>query len=206
MIDEGYIKFESIWQKTDPLSHAGIDELIEWRRPLFAAGLIGQYADVGIGYGNISLRVPSADLTRFIITATQTGHLSELQPQHFALVTGFDLQRNQLHSAGPSEASSESMTHAAIYELDQDIGAIVHVHSEKLWSRLKNSIATTSAEVAYGTPAMAQEFVRLFADSDFSTSGIAVMAGHSEGLIATGRSMQEAAQKVLFLHAGFGQP
>ena len=60
MIDEGYIKFESKWQRTEPLDFPDIDDLIKWRRPLYAAGLIGHYEDLGIGYGNISLRMPGA--------------------------------------------------------------------------------------------------------------------------------------------------
>jgi hypothetical protein len=60
MIDEGYIKFESKWRRTEPLDFPDIDDLIKWRRPLYAAGLIGHYEDLGIGYGNISLRMPGA--------------------------------------------------------------------------------------------------------------------------------------------------
>ena len=204
MIDEGYIKFESIWRKTAPLQHAEIDDLVRWRRPLFAAGLIGQYADAGIGYGNISLRVSPDDSSVFLITATQTGHLAELSRQHFALVESFDLQRNQVYSRGAAEASSESMTHAAIYQLDRGIRAVVHVHNREMWLRLKGSIATTNAAIAYGTPAMADEFARLFVTSDFAQNGIAVMGGHEDGLIATGHTMQEAAEKILSLHAKFG--
>jgi hypothetical protein len=51
---------------------------------------------------------------------------------------------------------------------------------------------------------MALEFRHLFDASDFSKSGVAVMAGHEEGLIATGPSMQEATEKILALHAEFG--
>jgi hypothetical protein len=204
MIDEGYIKFESVWRETAALQHPEIDELIRWRRPLFAAGLIGQYADSGIGYGNISLRVSPLGRAQFIITATQTGHLPELTRQHFALVTEFNIASNQVHSSGATEASSESMTHAAIYQLDQRIRAVVHVHDNNLWLRLRDRVATTNSAIAYGTPAMAEEFSRLFFESDFSKSGIAVMAGHDEGLIATGQSMQEAAEKILSLHAEFG--
>jgi hypothetical protein len=162
MIDEGYIKFESIWRRTAPLIHPEIDDLIRWRRPLFAAGLIGQYAGTDIGYGNISLRVMPDDSAGFVITATQTGHLPELDRQHFALVEHFDLQRNQVYSHGAAEASSESMTHAAIYQLNHGIRAVVHVHSRELWLRLQDSVATTNAAIAYGTPAMAMEFARLF--------------------------------------------
>jgi hypothetical protein len=204
MIDEGYIKFESHWRKTAPLEYQEIEDLIRWRQPLFEAGLIGQYSEPAIGYGNLSMRLAADAAVQFIITATQTGHLPALGRQHFALVTACDLAHNRLYCAGAAQASSESMTHAAIYQLDQSFRAVVHVHSKTLWLRLKDKIATTSAAVAYGTPEMALEFRHLFDASDFSKSGVAVMAGHEEGLIATGPSMQEATEKILALHAEFG--
>jgi len=200
MIDEGYIKFVSVWLKTPPLQHPEIDELIRWRRPLFAAGLVGYYEDGGVGFGNISMRIAPGEGDQFIITATQTGHLPELGREHFSLVTAFDLERNEVHCSGAAEASSESLTHAAIYRLDARINAIVHVHSRKLWSDLRGQVATTNPEVSYGTPEMAREFGRLFEETDFSDTGIAVMAGHDEGLVATGSSLGEAAEKILSLN------
>lgn len=201
MIDEGYIKFDSHWQKTEPLDNAEIETLNRWRRPLYDAGLIGHYAELGIGFGNLSVRTGKDG--QFIISGSQTGHLANLGPEHYALVKDYDIERNRVTSIGAHEASSESMTHAAIYDLDPDIGAVVHVHSEVLWAGLKDSAATTNAEVAFGTPAMAREFRRLFKETDFSLTGIAVMAGHEAGLVSTGSSLQEAAERILALDAKF---
>lgn len=201
MIDEGYIKFKSVWQRSAALDQAEIDELIRWRKPLFAAGLIGHYADINVGYGNISVRAGTGG--QFIISGTQTGHLANPGHEHFALVNDYDFARNTVTSIGASEASSESMTHAALYEADVDIGAIVHVHSDTLWRALINVAPTTSAAVAYGTPEMAQEFLRLCVESDFPASGVAVMAGHDSGLISIGTCMQEASARILALHEKF---
>jgi ribulose-5-phosphate 4-epimerase/fuculose-1-phosphate aldolase len=197
MIDEGYIKFASIWQRSKPLDFPEIDELITWRRPLFAAELIGQYVESGIGFGNISIRLPGAG--GFIISGTQTGHLAELDYRHFARVTSYDISENRVTSIGATEASSESMTHATIYEINPAIRAVVHVHSYELWVALKNVLPTTSEDVAYGTPEMAYEFYRLFNETDFRRQGIAVMAGHEAGLISIGSTLQEAAERVLAL-------
>ncbi len=93
------------------------------------------------------------------------------------------------------------MTHAAIYELDSNIGAIVHVHSGSLWRRLIDRLPTTAADVAYGTPQMANEFRRLFRDTEFRRTGLAVMAGHEEGILSFGTNLEEAATKVLELKA-----
>jgi ribulose-5-phosphate 4-epimerase/fuculose-1-phosphate aldolase len=197
MIDEGYIKFESKWRRTEPLDFPDIDDLIKWRRPLYAAGLIGHYEDLGIGYGNISLRMPGA--AGFLISGTQTGHLADLDYQHFALVTGFDIEQDTVSCVGAAEASSESMTHAAIYELSHEIRAVVHVHSDELWVGFKGVLPTTNEDVAYGTPQMASEFYRLFSETDFAKKGIAVMAGHEGGLISVGSNMQEATERILSL-------
>jgi len=195
MIDEGYIKFISNWQQTKPLDFPEIDEIIKWRRPLYAAGLIGHYEDEGVGYGNISLRMPGA--AGFLISGTQTGHLADLGYQHFALVTDFDLEQNTVACMGATEASSESMTHAAIYELSHEIRAVVHVHSDELWVGFKGVLPTTNEDVAYGTPQMANEFYRLFSETDFAEKGLAVMAGHDAGLISIGSDMREATERIL---------
>lgn len=199
MIDEGYIKFDSRWQKTEPLDNAEIESLNRWRRPLYDAGLIGHYPDLGIGFGNLSVRAGKDG--QFIISGSQTGHLPELGGQHYALVEEYDIGQNRVSSTGATEASSESMTHAAIYELDSCIGAIVHVHAEELWTALKGSAATTDAQVAFGTPAMAHEFQRLWRESDFREAGVAVMAGHNGGLVSTGSDLQEAAERILAIDA-----
>ena len=63
---------------------------------------------------------------------------------------------------GASQASSESLTHAAIYEMDDGIHAVVHVHDPELWQHLKNTFPTTDPDAAYGTPEMAREFARIW--------------------------------------------
>jgi len=201
MIDEGIIKYESHWRKTDPLNNAEIESLNRWRRPLYDAGLIGHYEEHGVGFGNLSVRAGAEG--QFIISGSQTGYLPELAAEHYALVEDYDIDRNRVRSSGASEASSESMTHAVIYELDPKIGAVVHVHSKELWEELKGSAATTDATIAYGTPEMAQEFRRLFSESDFQKTGIAVMAGHDSGLVSTGSNLQEASERILAIDAKF---
>jgi hypothetical protein len=199
MIDEGYIKFESHWQQTGPLQVAEISELIKWREPLYAAGMIGHFADINVGYGNLSTRAEGHD--RFVISGTQTGHLPKLGNEHFALVTDFDIAANSVYSEGATEASSESMTHATLYSLEPAIRAVVHIHDDALWVRLKDEVPTTDERVAYGTPEMAKEFGRLLNETEFSAAGIAVMAGHEGGLISIGASVQEAAERLLFLRS-----
>lgn len=198
-IDEGYIKYRSHWTP-GPANFADVAaELERWRKPLFDAGLIGHYDDLGIGFGNISMRC--GDPGQFLISGTQTGHVAESTPAHYALVTAYDIDANSVWCTGPVQASSEAMTHAVIYELDAQILAIVHVHSASLWASYRDRLPTTAADVPYGTPEMAREFRRLYAATDLAKRGIAVMAGHEEGLISFGASLAQAATRMLELRS-----
>jgi ribulose-5-phosphate 4-epimerase/fuculose-1-phosphate aldolase len=195
MIDEGVIKFRSDWCQSGPLENPEIEELIRWRKPLHAAGLIGHYADVNIGYGNLSMRLAGSG--QFIISGTQTGYLADLDASHFALITDYDIAENRLSSTGASEASSESLTHAMLYELDPATRAVVHVHDSSAWAALAGKLPTTSENVPYGTPGMALEFRRLWTETTFAGGGVAVMAGHDSGLVAIGNSLEEATRRIL---------
>ncbi len=194
MRDEGVIKFQCEWIKTPPPEAAEIAELNHWRSMLFQSGLIGVYPD-GIGFGNISLRFAGTD--QFWITGTQTGHLPELGAQHYTRVTDYSLADNRVCCKGPVKASSESLTHAMIYEMDHRIHAIVHGHHAKLWRALKDKVPTTSAAVPYGTPQMALAVKSLYDQGDLAAQKILVMAGHEDGLISFGPTLIEAAGTML---------
>lgn len=196
-IDEGYIKYDSHWTEAPATEIKPAAELERCRYPLYKAGLVGEYAELGIGFGNISRRCSGRG--QFLITGTQTGNLEHTTAEHYSLVTAFDIERNSVSCEGPVQASSEAMTHAAIYALDESIGAIVHVHNKAAWERYLNRLPSTRPDIAYGTPAMAHEFARLYAETDFQRNGVAVMAGHEEGLISFGTSLDEAADRILAL-------
>ncbi len=196
MIDEGYIKFNIDWRGGPPPDAKTVAELNRWRKPLYEAGLIGEYADLGIGFGNISMRSGAG---QFVISGTQTGHLDDLGPEHYALVMDYDIVANRVSCRGQVKASSESMTHAAIYELNPAITGVVHVHNAAMWNRLIDRLPTTDPDVPYGTPAMAREFARLYANTDFADKGVAIMAGHDEGILSFGTDLTEAAGRILDL-------
>jgi ribulose-5-phosphate 4-epimerase/fuculose-1-phosphate aldolase len=197
MADEGYIKYSSHWSPGPAPDVAATEQLEAWRRPLFIAGLIGQHADPPVGFGNISMRWGEAG--QFLITATQTGHIGFSRAEHYSLVTDYDIESNELSCRGPLQASSEALTHAAIYELDPAINAVVHVHSQLLWSRYLNALPTTRTDIPYGTPGMAQDFRRLYRETAFRSQGIAVMGGHVDGLLGIGASLEQAATRILAL-------
>ncbi len=197
MIDEGYIKYRSDWIPGPAPDKHATDLLNRWRKPLFDAGLIGHYEQQGVGYGNISVRMVN---DQFVISGTQTGHIEITSAEHYALVTAADIGSNRVTCHGPVQASSEAMTHASLYALCTQINAVVHVHNLSLWERYKDRLPTTRTDVAYGTPDMAREFESLWRDTDFRDQGMAVMAGHAEGLVSIGDSLDQAAERILHLY------
>ena len=194
MIDEGYTKYRVCWTDRRTLDRPEIAELERWRRPLFEAGLVGTYPETGIGYGNLSVRTGGRE---FLVSGTQTGHLPRTGPGHYALVTDYDIDGNSLTCRGAVQASSEALTHAALYELEQGIGAVVHVHDSALWQRLLDTAPATARDIAYGTPGMAREFGRLYRETGFAQTRLAAMAGHEAGIVSAGGTLREAAERVL---------
>jgi L-ribulose-5-phosphate 4-epimerase len=174
-----------------------LPELLSWRRRLRELELIGADSD-GLGYGNISIRFYSSP--GFLITGSQSSGLADIDQRHFAHVTVIDLDRNSLRSTGEIPPSSEALTHAALYQSRTSIRAVVHVHSRAIWSAWRDRLPTTRADVAYGTPEMAYEMIRLQKRTPIADHGVVVMGGHQDGVIAFGRSLAEAAGEILGLN------
>ena len=121
--------------------------------------------------------------------------------RHYARVIDFDLEKNKVSARGPIRPSSESLTHAALYQVDPKINAVIHVHNLDMWKKLMEKVPTSSAEATYGTPEMAKEMMRLYKDTDLRDRKILVMGGHEEGIISFGRNLDEAG-KILLSHMG----
>ena len=193
MSDEGVIKFKLTWKREQPIPYDYLSALNEWRDKLYKLGLIGKDEN-GIGYGNISCR---QDENNFIITGSGTGSLEQLTSKHYTRVTAYNLSENTLESTGPVKASSESMTHAAVYETIPDCNAVFHVHHPGLWETLLARIPSTAKPIEYGTPAMAIEIARLLKDPVVLKQGILAMGGHREGIISFGKDPDEAGSVLL---------
>jgi ribulose-5-phosphate 4-epimerase/fuculose-1-phosphate aldolase len=196
---EGYCKFTPRRAGTAEFEAALLADLNRWRQRLAALKLIGQYEAgewAGVGYGNLSGRSAGG----FVITATRTGGLPALGPEHYTEIVAVDVDRNtvEFRAVGPQASpSAECMTHAMFYEADAAVGAVIHVHALEFWRRLLNRVPTTAPEVEYGTPAMAREILRLYRESDLPAVKLAAMAGHEEGVIAFGRNLDEAGAVLL---------
>ncbi|MBK8491834.1 MAG: class II aldolase/adducin family protein [Saprospirales bacterium] len=196
-MEEGYIKFKVDWDKGEPVAEAFLEELIQVRKQVYQAGWIGVYPD-GVGYGNISKRWDSKG--RFVISGTATGHLEDLSPAHFSLVTEAVSAENSIHCVGPVLASSESMSHAAIYRHCPEVQGVIHIHDLALWKKWINRAPTTPESVTYGSPEMADAISRLLDDPAQRDWQFFVMAGHREGCMAYGKDLGKALEVLRHFH------
>ena len=189
MSETGSAKFKCE-QLTVKLSRfPGFDELNSCRGKLLRLGMVGVDTN-GVSFGNLSVR--DGATSQFYITGTGTGSIAELTPADFAKVVAYDFARNWLQYEGSRVASSESLTHAAVYESDSTVRAVIHCHDLNLWSALSRKAVATPVGVDYGTPEMAHAVKRLFQNTDVKHKKFFVMSGHHGGLIAFGKDSTEA--------------
>ena len=193
MNETGSVKFKCEQTPAEISPFDGFDELNRFRRKLRELGMVG-LDENGIGFGNLSVR--NGSMSRFYITGSGTGGIGELKPDDCAKVVAYDFARNWLQSEGPRVASSESLTHAAVYESDPEAGAVIHGHDREMWAQLLDKIPATPAGIEYGTPEMAYAVKRLFQTGQLKGSGIFVMRSHIGGLVAFGKDLEEAFEKL----------
>lgn len=177
--DEGYIKFSYSHEEAPPPVHPRLHDLMRIRDDLHEWELIGILPE-GIGYGNISTRIDGSD--QFIITSSGTGLEFPIQARHFCEVLAFDIGKNHVTCRGPLPASSESMSHGAIYAARPDTGAVIHIHDAVMYRMLiQEGAPQTPPDAAFGTPEMARGLGQLAAS--LPAVSCLVMGGHEDGII-----------------------
>lgn len=186
---DGVVKYSLEFNQTAIDIKKEFEILETCRKRLYALGLIGVYED-GIGYGNISYRYKNSN--EFVITSTQTGHLKSLKDEEYSLVNSVDFENFKTKASGKTKPSSECITHAAIYDLDENINAVIHIHNEKLWNyMLENSYLSTN-DTPYGTPEMVDDVINIYKDISPLENNLFVMKGHFEGIVSFGKDINEA--------------
>ncbi|MDR0377111.1 MAG: class II aldolase/adducin family protein [Spirochaetaceae bacterium] len=195
--EEGYVKYIADHRTAPAVEPPLWRELNEARTCLYDRGLIGALPN-GIGFGNVSVRVTGEE---FLISGTATGDCRVLTAHEYCVVTSFNLEENRVTTSGPVRASSESMSHGAVYRSRASVMCVIHVHSRKIFDRLlSGGCISTPPEAAYGSPEMALAISTLAA-AGRENRGVIVLAGHDEGVLSYGVSVREALNLILELDA-----
>lgn len=190
---DGVIHYQSARREGSLVWTPGLERLNTARTQLFDCGLVGAYPD-GVGYGNLSLRAPGG---RFFVTGSGTGTQQVIGPDQYCLVERFSLKDNRVWAMGRIDASSESMTHGALYGARPDARCVIHVHSRGMFDRLlRENAPATAPDIPYGTPAMAYA-VQAVARTLTRLPALLVMTGHDEGLLAFGADVDTTLDHLL---------
>lgn len=177
-MNEGYIKFTPICVSYEYPKESEIADLQVLRNYLKSRNLIGCLPD-GIGFGNVSKRFGD----KFIISASQTGGINLLLPEHYVYINEFSISKNNVYYSGIGKPSSESLTHLAIYENKHNINIVAHFHNNKIWEKLIQTGKKTSGNADYGTIEIALEASE-YVSRNSDLCDIFALNGHKDGIIA----------------------
>ena len=199
MIDDGVIKFnfEQVSKEHQITDIASINQV---RTQLFHLHLIGEYTKEKIGFGNISIAFRD-DSIKFLISASQTGKYEILTKDQYSFIENFSFDKNHISYSGSQKPSSESLTHASIYTISDQINAVIHIHDKVIWrGMIENDYPSTSEETEYGTLDMAKEVRDISQKSiDFTFA----MKGHEDGVVAYSSNLNKAFNQIVDLYNRF---
>jgi ribulose-5-phosphate 4-epimerase/fuculose-1-phosphate aldolase len=199
-MSEGFVKYTAQHTMGPAIESPHWAKMNDARSHLYKLGLIGVNSG-GIGFGNVSIRVHDDE---FLITGTATGKLPELTLNEYCLVKSFDLIENRVVSAGPAQASSESMTHGAVYESCSGANCIIHIHSRAIFDgMIREGHPATPANAEFGTPEIALAIANCVKEIG-QDEGAIVLAGHDEGVVIYGPSVEKALAIVQDLYTKYG--
>lgn len=189
----GIIQYQMDFVPALPVDDSIIAGINSWRRILYQLKLVGQDDQLyqGLGFGNLSRRLSCGN--QFVITASQTGHIAELETSHYTVVTDCNLERNRLAAQGPMKPSSEALTHAAVYRTLPEMRYVFHAHNATIWQHAEElGLPSSTPGAACGTQAMACEIERLCTMHAVREGRVIVMGGHQDGIITFGVTADEA--------------
>lgn len=196
---EGVVQFSyNLARPGAPLPDDVVRPLLAWRSVLRRLTLIGQTPDryAGLGYGNISGRVPGG-ADGFIITASQTSGIADAGAGELVLVRRFDLRRFRVEAEGALPPSSETITHAMIYTARREVNWVLHGHSPDIWENARAAgLPAVGADIGYGSPEMAEAVAALLRKNRERPLAF-VTLGHRDGVVACGASAGDAGGKLV---------
>ena len=188
---EGYTKYECAWIREPLLTGSVSADLNRLRCQMREYGYIGMILGTDIGFGNVSERSTDGG---FIVSGTQTGHIENLTDDDYSWVQSWDYETNSLVCIGCRQASSESLSHAAIYDTLPVVKFVAHIHSKTLWTKSLGTMPTTPEYAEFGTVALAKEIGKLCIAEGFA--GAIALGGHEDGLIFCGQTVDDIIKMV----------
>lgn len=196
---EGVVQFSyALRPPAAPIAEDLARPLLACRAMLRRLQLIGQRPDRygGLGYGNISRRVPGGK-GAFLITASQTSGLAQAGLDELVRVNHCDLERFHADAEGVKPPSSESLTHAMVYAADAGVNWVLHGHSPEIWGHAQGlALPGIGADVEYGSRPMAEAVAALLR-SDSHRPLVFVTLGHRDGVFACGDAAEHAGRALL---------
>ena len=194
--EEGVIKFRFDHEPGAAPEESTTAPLRAWFRILRRLELVGQDPAryQGAAWGNLSRRLGSG----FVVTCSQTSGRRALEADHFATVEKWWPERNRLRSRGPCPPSSESLTHAMLYDEIPRANWVFHAHTPLIWRRAEAlGLPVTDPAAEYGTPEMADAVRAVVAGLGRPSSGLLSMGGHEDGVLAWGGRAEEAGCRLM---------
>ncbi|EQC49562.1 class II aldolase/adducin N-terminal domain protein [Bacteriovorax sp. BSW11_IV] len=194
VIDDGVIKYDlSGYIHSGNLQSNEYSALEKYREILFALNLIGEYPEEQVGFGNMSVKIDYSSFhqtsnPQFVITGTQTGKYAHLTGEHYTRVLDYDIKAMTLKAMGPVKASSEAITHGAIYLSNHKINTVFHIHNENIWNgMIEKNFPATPANIPYGTYEMAMAVKECMGET---SEGYFVMKGHKDGVVIYAQTLE----------------
>lgn len=190
------IKFNLDFNPSFAIKNDLIIKINAWRDILYLCKLVGYSSQYGGGYGNLSQRIPNKP-ERFVITGSQTGDLKKLTKKHYSIVLQSDFENNKVAAKGYVKPSSESMTHAIIYSLYNNVNAVIHVHSPCIFEKAFDlKIPITDKVGKYGSVELVNQ-IKLLSDQGKLKKNIFAIGSHKDGIIAFGKTSEKAGLVVI---------
>lgn len=201
---EGTIQFAYDLQPPDAevADAAALARLGGWRAVFKRLAVLGQDPERygGLGFGNLSCR-DAARPGEFVVTASQTAAAPTLTDDDLVRITHNNPARFWVDAVGRQPPSSETLTHAMIYQADPDIAWVFHLHCPDIWLNSEQlGLPVTDEHVTYGSPAMIDAVARLLNDQRQRPLVFATL-GHRDGVFACGASADAAGGAVVALLA-----
>jgi len=198
---EGYVKYTALHIPGPAAEDSLLQNLNEIRTRLYDMGLLGVLPG-GVGYGNVSIRFKGPE---FLISGTGTGADRILGFDKYCLVRAIDIDNNSISSFGPVRASAESMTHGIIYQRLPAVNSVIHIHSRRIFDgMLRDDYSSTLPDAEYGTPEMARAIIKVINDGNGQAEGIIVLAGHDEGVVSYGPTVERTFSLIQKLNDKYG--